>query len=64
MERVCIYPKEAAIVLGLKERQAQRIFRNIRRELNKKNHQFITVREFSEYTTIPEEAIYLKLRNI
>lgn len=64
MERVCIYPKEAAKLLGLRERQAQRIFRNIRRELNKKNHQFITVKEFCEYTAIPEEAIYLKLKNI
>lgn len=57
MERLCIYPKEAAKLLGLKERQAQRIFRNIRRELNKKRHQFITVKEFFEYIGIPEQDI-------
>lgn len=62
MERVCIYPKEAASVLNIGERQAQRIFRKIRKELKKAKQHYITVKEFADYTDIPEETIHLKLK--
>jgi len=60
MEKVCIYPKEAAKMLRIGERQAQRLFRNIRFALNKKKHQYITVKEFCEYTGIDEKLIHLE----
>ncbi|MDR6783324.1 hypothetical protein [Pedobacter africanus] len=59
MERLCIYPKEAARLLNIGDRQAQRLFRNIRFALNKKKHQYITVKEFCEYTGIDERFIVL-----
>lgn len=62
MERVCIYPKEAARILNIGERQAQRLFRNIRFALNKQKHQYITIREFAIYTGIGAEEIVEKLR--
>lgn len=62
MERLCIYPKEVAELLGIGERQAQRKLRAIRLEMNKKKGHYITVQEFSEHTGIPEEIIYVQLR--
>lgn len=62
MERLCIYPNEAAELLGITERQAQRKFRAIRFEMNKKKGQYITIKDFSDYTGIPEEVINAQLR--
>lgn len=61
MERVCIYPKEAARILSKTERQTQRIFREIRKEFHKKKHQPVTIKEFAEHTGIPEAEIHLRL---
>ena len=49
MVRLCIYPKEVAGLLNISERQAQRVLQSIRKELNKKKKQAITIREFAEY---------------
>ncbi|MBB5438147.1 hypothetical protein HDC92_001822 [Pedobacter sp. AK017] len=61
MGRLCIYPQEAARLLRLSERQAQRLFKTIREELNKKKHQAITVKEFSEYKGLDEAEVQLAL---
>lgn len=57
MDKVCIYPKQAALILDISDRQAQRLFKNIRFALNKKKHQYITVKEFCAYTGIDENLI-------
>lgn len=62
MDRVCIYPKEAADILDKSERHAQRVFRAIRKENHKKRHQPVTIKEFAEYTGIPEAEIHRRLR--
>lgn len=54
MGRLCIYPQEAARLLHVTERQAQRIFKAIRKELNKKKHQAITIKEFCDYKGFEE----------
>lgn len=61
MEIVCIFTTEAAGILRSTLRNAQRKFREIRRELNKKKGQPITIKDFSDYTGIPEEIIYAHL---
>lgn len=61
MGRLCIYPQEAARLLRISERQAQRLFKTIRQELNKKKHQAITVKEFSEYKGLDEAEVQLVL---
>jgi predicted transcriptional regulator len=58
MEIVCIFTIEAAEILRSTVRQAQRKFREIRRELNKKKGQPITIKDFADYTGIPEATIY------
>jgi hypothetical protein len=57
MQRLCIYPKEAASLLNVSERQAQRIFKAIRQEVNKKKRQSITIKEFSEYRGLEESDV-------
>lgn len=57
MGRLCIYPKEAAMLLNIGERQAQRIFKAIRKELSKKKHQAITVKEFADYKGYDEAKV-------
>ncbi|MNY42957.1 hypothetical protein D3C86_1778860 [compost metagenome] len=64
MGRLCIYPQEVALLLKVSERQAQRIFKAIRKELNKKKHQAITLREFSEYKGFEEAEVEQKLNNL
>lgn len=53
MKRVCIYPKDLCGPLGIGERQAQRKIREVRKALDKKKHQYLTINEFCEYMGIP-----------
>lgn len=64
MGRLCIYPKEAALLLNISERQAQRIFKAIRTELNKQKHQEVTVREFCEYKGFEEAEVRQGLEDL
>ena len=59
MKRICIFPKDAAVLIGINERDAQKLFRLIRLAYNKKKHQYITLKEFAEYTGISEDLIDL-----
>jgi hypothetical protein len=62
MQRLCIYPREAADLLNVGERQAQRIFKSIREEINKKKRQSITIKEFSEYRGLDEADVRKALK--
>lgn len=55
MKRVCIYPKDLCEPLGIGERQAQRKLKEVRWALQKKKHQYITIKEFCEYTDLDED---------
>ena len=52
MNRLCIYAKDISNITGKGQRYAQRLLKNIRFVLNKSEHQFVTVKEFAEYTGI------------
>jgi hypothetical protein len=59
MERVCVFPKDVVRLIGLSEREAQKLIRDIRLALNKCKHQYVTKREFAQYTGISEDLIKL-----
>jgi len=59
MKKICIYPKDVSRVLGIGERKAQRLLNKIKIFMNKERHQYITKREFAQYTGIPEDEINL-----
>ena len=57
MQRLCIYPKDVQRITGRSERYSRNLIRRIMQELNKKEHQFLTVSEFCIYTGIDEEKV-------
>ena len=61
-KRVCIYPKDIRLLTGRSERFGRKLLQDIRESLQKESHQFITIREFSEYSGIEEDIIneYIK----
>lgn len=61
MVRLCIYPKEVAELLHVGERQAQRILKTIRNEVNKKKNQSVTIKEFCEHRGFDEADVLAKL---
>ena len=57
MQRLCIYPKDVQRITGRSERYSRNLIRRIMQEINKKEHQFLTVSEFYIYTGIDEEKV-------
>lgn len=55
--RLCIYPKDIALILDITPRHARRYLHMIRAALGKKPHQFISISEFADYTGLDEEEI-------
>ncbi|WP_223034101.1 hypothetical protein [Hanstruepera marina] len=60
--RLCIYPKDVQLITGRSERYGRKLLQDIRNYFDKEPHQFVTIKEFSEYSGIEiEEFIqYIK----
>ncbi len=56
-ERVCIYPKDIQRITGKSEKSGQRLLQKIRKQLGKQEHQFITSKEFADYSGISLHVI-------
>ena len=56
-KRCVIYPKDVQIITGKSERYGQDLLNKIRITLNKKPHQFITIKEFSDFSGIPKNEL-------
>jgi hypothetical protein len=52
MKRVVIYPKDIMLITGKSERYAREILKKIKKQLNKPDNQYITIKEFCTYTGI------------
>ncbi|PZD76719.1 hypothetical protein DNG35_11225 [Mesonia sp. K7] len=57
LTRICIYPKDIQLITGRSERYGRKLLNDIKSYFDKEPHQFITVKEFSEYSGIEEEII-------
>ena len=55
--RICIYAKDVVNLTGRKERAAWKLLSQIRKKYKKNKGQFITIREFAEFTGIDVEEI-------
>lgn len=51
-KRACIYPKDIQRITGRSERYGRKLLNDIRNYFGKEPHQFITIKEFSEYSGI------------
>jgi phosphatidylglycerophosphatase A len=57
LKRVIIYPKDIQRITGKSERYGRYLIRKIKEELNKEDHQMVTIDEFAEYSGIDTELI-------
>jgi len=55
--RACIYPKDIQRITGRSERYGRKLLNDIRDYFDKEPHQFITIKEFSEYSGIGIDLI-------
>ncbi len=55
--RLCIYPKDVQIITGKSERYSRSLIQKIKKELNKKDHHFLSVDEFCEYTGLDSQQV-------
>lgn len=51
-KRICIYPKDIALLTGKSSRQAERLLNQVRVDLKKNKNQWITIEEFAVYIGI------------
>lgn len=60
--RACIYPKDIQSITGKSERYGRALLCKIKTYFGKQPHQFVTAKEFSEYSGIELETVkdYLK----
>ena len=56
-KRACIYPKDIQRITGRSERYGRKLLNDIRNYFGKESYQFITIKEFSEYSGIEEEIV-------
>jgi len=57
LKRICIYPKDIQLITGKSERYGRKLIQEIRFKLGKKSHQYITIKEFCDYTGLKENEI-------
>ena len=57
LTRSCIYAKDIQRITGKSERYGRSVLQQIRVQLNKAPHQFITLTEFANYSGIDVEVV-------
>lgn len=57
LKRICVYPKDVQRITGRSERYGRKLLQKIKKHFEKDQHQFVTIKEFSEYTGINEAEI-------
>ncbi len=60
-KRVCVYPKDIHRLTGKSMRASQSIFRKMKRFFGKRENQAVTVKEFADFSGIPEAVIRANL---
>lgn len=56
-KRICIYPKDIERITGKSYKQSARIFKAIKKSLNKLDNEFVTVEEFCQYSGLKIEQV-------
>ncbi|RSK40501.1 MULTISPECIES: hypothetical protein [Mangrovimonas] len=64
MKRLCIYPKEVAIIIGKSQTTAQTLVRTIKDIHEKEKHQALTIREFCDYMGLDYQEVFNMINNI
>lgn len=56
-KRACIYPKDIQRITGRSERYGRKLLNDVRNYFGKESYQFVTIKEFVEYSGIEEEIV-------
>tara|TARA_R110001632_G_scaffold63318_2_gene151419 strand:- start:78719 stop:78916 length:198 start_codon:yes stop_codon:yes gene_type:complete len=56
-KRACIYPKDIQRITGRSERYGRKLLNDIKNYFGKESYQFVTIKEFVEYSGIEEEIV-------
>ena len=56
-KRVCIYPKDVQSITGKSYRYARLLLIEIKEQLNKEEHQFVSIEVFCLYTGLKLELV-------
>ncbi|TYP97447.1 hypothetical protein C7447_104133 [Tenacibaculum adriaticum] len=56
-KRACIYPKDIQRITGRSERYGRKLLNDIKNFFGKESYQFVTIKEFVEYSGIEEEIV-------
>ena len=57
LKRIIIYPKDVQRITGKSERYGRHLIRKIKQDLNKEDHQYVTINEFSRFVGVPVEEV-------
>lgn len=52
-----MYPKDVQRIMGKNYTQSRLYLMKVKQQLGKDSHQFVSVKEFSEYTGLPLEEV-------
>lgn len=56
-QRICIYAMDIQRITGKSEKTGYKMLGAIQKKLGKRPHQFVTTKEFANYTGIPLEDV-------
>ena len=57
IKRVSIYPKDIQCITRKSYRQSTRLMQKIRKDLNKRDNEFLSIDEICQYTSLKYEQI-------
>ena len=64
MKRICIYPKEVAIITGKSIGASRQLIRTIKDAHGKRKYQLVTIKEFCDYEGLPYEEVFNMINKI
>lgn len=56
-KRMCVYPKDVQLITGKSERYGRKLLKQIKAELKKDKHHFVSIEEFCQYTGLAQEEV-------
>ncbi|HEY9124744.1 MAG TPA: hypothetical protein PK252_04300 [Bacteroidales bacterium] len=56
-KRIVIYPKDVMTITGRSEKFSRNLLKQIRQQLDKEQHHFVTIYEFCQFTGMDAEQV-------
>ena len=56
-KRIVVYPKDVMTITGRSEKYSRNLLKQIRQQLDKEKHQFVTIYEFCQFTGMNAEQV-------